>query len=146
MKSNVITLKPPSKGRVTGPLDRIIGETLKTYRVASGVSQEKLAKAVGLTFQQIQKYEQGTNRLTVARFLTLAGVLGFNPGQFVNEVFEAKTDDTEPSLMHEMRVHLTAKGAVDLIRCYSAMSNEDRILLRRLAARLAGANEDDDVD
>lgn len=57
------------------PIDRHIGSRVRARRIMLGMSQEKLAGALGLTFQQIQKYEKGINRIGASRLLQMAGVL-----------------------------------------------------------------------
>lgn len=56
-------------------IDSAIGEQVRRARVMLGWSQSKLGRAVGVSFQQIQKYESGTSKLSVSRLLLLAGVL-----------------------------------------------------------------------
>lgn len=57
------------------PIDIAIGSRLRLRRLAMGFSQETLARALGITFQQIQKYERGTNRIFASRLFHLARVL-----------------------------------------------------------------------
>lgn len=57
------------------PIDVCIGSRLRLRRLAMGFSQETLARALGITFQQIQKYERGTNRIFASRLFHLARVL-----------------------------------------------------------------------
>lgn len=61
--------------KLPSPVDRHIGNRVRTRRAMLGMSQEKLAEALGLTFQQIQKYEKGTNRIGASRLLQIAGIL-----------------------------------------------------------------------
>src|SRR5215204_3024603 len=68
-KSRTTGPKSPA-GRVTGatvkdaqPVDRHVGSRVRMRRMMVGMSQEKLGEACGITFQQIQKYEKGTNRM-----------------------------------------------------------------------------------
>ncbi|PVM93662.1 helix-turn-helix domain-containing protein [Caulobacter endophyticus] len=56
-------------------LDRHVGALLRGHRRAKGVSQEDLAAAIGLTFQQIQKYECGENRISVSKLVEMARAL-----------------------------------------------------------------------
>ncbi|MGF1630747.1 MAG: helix-turn-helix domain-containing protein [Kiloniellaceae bacterium] len=60
---------------VPDPIDVSIGSRLRLRRLAMGFSQETLARALGITFQQIQKYERGTNRVFASRLFLLARVL-----------------------------------------------------------------------
>ena len=62
------------KGHVT-PLDKLIGTQLKKARVSAGLSQDKLARAVGISFQQVQKYEKGINRISASRLLKFSLLL-----------------------------------------------------------------------
>jgi len=56
-------------------IDKHIGSRVRARRVMLGMSQEKLADAHGLTFQQVQKYEKGVNRIGASRLLHIAGIL-----------------------------------------------------------------------
>ncbi|HYF53967.1 MAG TPA: helix-turn-helix domain-containing protein [Salinarimonas sp.] len=58
------------------PVDRHVGSKVRMRRVLIGMSQEKLGEALGLTFQQVQKYEKGANRIGASRLHQLARVLG----------------------------------------------------------------------
>jgi transcriptional regulator with XRE-family HTH domain len=63
-------------------LDEEIGRRLRTRRVLIGMTQEGIAEALGITFQQVQKYEKGTNRISASRLLRIAEVLGTGVGYF----------------------------------------------------------------
>ena len=56
-------------------IDKHIGSRVRARRIMLGMSQEKLADALGLTFQQVQKYEKGVNRIGASRLLHIAGIL-----------------------------------------------------------------------
>ncbi|HEV2565972.1 MAG TPA: helix-turn-helix domain-containing protein [Microvirga sp.] len=57
-------------------VDRYIGCQIRLRRTAVGMSQEKLGESIGITFQQVQKYERGMNRVGAARLQSIAHVLG----------------------------------------------------------------------
>jgi transcriptional regulator with XRE-family HTH domain len=57
-------------------VDHHIGMRVRRRRTALGMSQEALGDALGLTFQQVQKYEKGANRIGASRLLQIAGILG----------------------------------------------------------------------
>jgi transcriptional regulator with XRE-family HTH domain len=65
--------------------DRRIGERLRASRVALGLSQEKLGEALGVTFQQVQKYEKGSNRMGAGRLQQAARVLGVPVAAFYDD-------------------------------------------------------------
>lgn len=58
------------------PIDKYVGSRVRMRRMMIGMSQERLGEALGLTFQQIQKYEKGTNRIGASRLHQIAGILG----------------------------------------------------------------------
>ncbi len=57
------------------PIDTYVGSRVRMRRLMLGMSQERLADRIGVTFQQVQKYEKGTNRIGASRLQTIAGVL-----------------------------------------------------------------------
>jgi len=56
-------------------IDRLVGRQLRARRLELGLSQQRLADAIGVTFQQIQKYEHGSNRVVASRLYDLAKIL-----------------------------------------------------------------------
>src|SRR3954465_1124880 len=64
------------KTKTANPIDAHVGSRLRTRRVELGMSQEKLGEAFGLTFQQVQKYEKGMNRMGASRLQHAADILG----------------------------------------------------------------------
>jgi transcriptional regulator with XRE-family HTH domain len=61
--------------KVPNPIDVHVGSRVRTRRLALGISQEKLGTALGITFQQVQKYEKGTNRIGASRLQHVSGIL-----------------------------------------------------------------------
>ena len=57
------------------PVDVHVGHKVKNRRLTLGMSQDELAKSCGITFQQVQKYERGTNRISVSRLTEIAAAL-----------------------------------------------------------------------
>ncbi|MDF3022953.1 MAG: hypothetical protein K0R10_314 [Alphaproteobacteria bacterium] len=57
------------------PVDVLVGQKVKNRRLTLGMSQDELAKSCGITFQQVQKYERGTNRISVSRLTEIAAAL-----------------------------------------------------------------------
>lgn len=76
------------------PVDTHVGSRLKFRRVEMGLSQEKLGESLGLTFQQIQKYEKGSNRIGASRLFEIAKVLEV-PVQFFFENLPSDSDYEE---------------------------------------------------
>lgn len=61
--------------KVPNPTDRHVGSRVRMRRMMLGMSQEKLGDALSLTFQQVQKYEKGTNRIGASRLQQISGIL-----------------------------------------------------------------------
>ena len=61
--------------KAPNPVDRYVGSRVRMRRIMLGMSQEKLGEALGLTLQQVQKYEKGTNRVGASRLQQIAEIL-----------------------------------------------------------------------
>jgi transcriptional regulator with XRE-family HTH domain len=61
--------------KAPNPIDKHVGSRVRMRRMMLGMSQEKLGDALGLTFQQVQKYEKGTNRIGASRLQQIAHIL-----------------------------------------------------------------------
>jgi transcriptional regulator with XRE-family HTH domain len=68
------------------PIDVHIGSRIRLRRTLLGMSQERLGEALGLTFQQVQKYESGVNRVSASRLFDLSRVLNVPIGFFFDDV------------------------------------------------------------
>jgi transcriptional regulator with XRE-family HTH domain len=68
-------LKPAGR-RETNDIDKFVGDRIRHFRAMTGISQQKLAESLGVTFQQLQKYERGENRIGAGRLLMVANALG----------------------------------------------------------------------
>lgn len=95
------------------PIDIYAGKRLQEARTASGLSRDKLATQIEhpITFQQIQKYECGSNRLAASKLWEFAKVLNVPPGFFFPPDNDGATyceTPDESQLLHQFR-HLTAK-------------------------------------
>jgi transcriptional regulator with XRE-family HTH domain len=70
----------------TGNRDLRIGALIRLRRTSIGMSQEKLGEILGVTFQQVQKYEKGTNRVSASRLVEIAAALDAPVGYFLDQV------------------------------------------------------------
>jgi transcriptional regulator with XRE-family HTH domain len=74
-----------SPKRGVNSVDKHVGSRLRARRLSLGMSQEKIGRAVNLTFQQIQKYEKGTNRVGASRLMQFSVILGVPPAYFFED-------------------------------------------------------------
>ncbi len=68
--------------KAPNPIDRHVGSRVRMRRILLGMSQEKLGEALELTFQQVQKYEKGTNRIGASRLQQISQILNVSPAFF----------------------------------------------------------------
>ncbi len=78
-------------------IDKIVGQHIKIRRVAEGLSQTELADKLGLTFQQVQKYEKGTNRVGAGRLFRIAEILKVPVTAFFEGSETAHRESKRPS-------------------------------------------------
>lgn len=137
--------RPPSAA--PDPIDIAIGSRLRLRRLAMGFSQETLARALGITFQQIQKYERGTNRVFASRLFHLSQVLRVPVAYF----FQGIPPKGEARPLDRGRSHQTADDQVEdllgksetlkLIQAYSGIS--DPSVRRQIYALVKTVSEQD---
>lgn len=82
-------------GKRPHPVDVAVGANLKTFRTLRRMSQGDVAKLLGLSFQQIQKYEIGTNRIAASRLFSLANVLDVSVADFFQGINSDAGSDVE---------------------------------------------------
>ncbi len=102
-----------SAARTPDEVDAEVGRRIRALRRAKGISQEVLAKGVGLTFQQVQKYERGSNRVSASKLVQIARVLGVPASHLLGEQPDGSaTPDPLMSLEPDVRALALALGRV----------------------------------
>ena len=107
------------------PVDVEVGHRIRIERLSRGLSQTALANQLGVTFQQVQKYEKGVNRVGAGRLTKIAEVLGVPVGTFFGgqEILagEGQAKDGEASPLKL----LTVSGAFRLLRAYAEIDDSN---------------------
>jgi transcriptional regulator with XRE-family HTH domain len=98
-----------------------LGNKLKLRRLALGLTQTKVAKAINVTFQQIQKYEKGTNGVSSIRLLQLANYLKV-PVNYFFEDFSDYLTNLEKSKEDHMNINYNF-----LVKIYSELNNDQKL-------------------
>ncbi len=83
------------KKKNPNPIDVHVGNRVRMRRMLIGMSQEKLGERLGLTFQQIQKYEKGANRISASRLFQMAQILGVPVQFFFEDLPQQATEEEE---------------------------------------------------
>lgn len=121
---NAVSTKRKTKGG-PDPVDKHVGQRIRARRSLLGISQERLAESVGVTFQQIQKYESGTNRVSAGRLYQLSNILQipvtYFYEQFGKEVMEyasmGMSYNTQEAFEQQKDV-MKEKETINLVRTY----------------------------
>ena len=128
------------------PIDIHVGSRVRLRRMMLGMSQEKLGEALGLTFQQIQKYEKGTNRIGASRLQHIARVLSVPVSFFFEDAPGAPVDQSagmaEPKSTHYVVDFLSSAEGLQLNKAFIRIKEPK--LRRRiidLVRALAGEEE-----
>jgi transcriptional regulator with XRE-family HTH domain len=80
------------------PVTIAIGKRIRQCRMERGLSQERLGEEVGVTFQQIQKYEKGTNRISATTLLRVSHILEIRPSQLLEPSSDSPADWFSPNI------------------------------------------------
>lgn len=97
------------------PVDRAIGGRIRTRREVARMTQAELAKHAGVTFQQVQKYERGKNRVAAARLLQIADALHTTGADLLGELEDGGPDG----------LALATPGATALLTAFRTIDNPD---------------------
>jgi transcriptional regulator with XRE-family HTH domain len=107
-------------------VDKAVGARVREIRKLRGISQSSLASALGVTFQQVQKYEKGSNRLSASMMVKTAAVLGVSVSELVGEIRQ------EAAGAIELIAVLAIPGARELLSLYCELPTEQRNAVRNL--------------
>jgi transcriptional regulator with XRE-family HTH domain len=120
------------------PIDVSLGARIRLRRRELGLSQDQLAKEIGITFQQVQKYEHGTNRVSFSRLVEIAAALSCNVIDLI-----AGLDNSKASASLSRHIaYLNEPGAGDLLEAYGSIRPPKR---RKAILNLARQLADDDM-
>lgn len=149
MKNTVIKKKGSAE-----PVDKHVGQRLRTRRSLLGLSQEKLAEKVGVTFQQVQKYERGANRISSSRLFQFSQILGVPVDYFFGEMdknidtrlpgsYALSDNDQEAFGDESTQDIMQSKETIKLVRAYYNITDKSaRQDILKLMKTLARSNEE----
>ena len=131
--------------KAPNPIDRYVGSRVRMRRMMLGMSQEKLGNALGLTFQQVQKYEKGTNRIGASRLQQISHILQVPVSFFFDGAPDVAAKPAElaeaPSPMYVADFLATSDGLA-LTRAFMRIQDSKlRRKLVELVEQMAGAEK-----
>jgi len=131
------TTAKPTKRKDTGranSLDAHVGGRVRLRRTLLGMSQEKLADALGITFQQVQKYERGVNRVGASRLYDLSKILDVPVGFFFDGMIAANKGSKKakpqlrvasPKEEYVIEDQFRDRETLELVRAFKSIKNPD---------------------
>jgi transcriptional regulator with XRE-family HTH domain len=105
------------------PVDVEVGHRIRIQRLQSGLSQTSLAEHLGVTFQQVRKYEKGVNRVGAGRLTKIANVLGIPVSAFFGADDATTIARSERGTASSPLKLLTVPGALRLLRAYGQLND-----------------------
>lgn len=127
-------MKPSSDSSSARAVDVHVGLKLRALRRELGLTQSALSSAIGVSCQQLQKYESADNRISIGALTLAAKALGVTPGYFtIDAPGVTEPGDNSPEAT---RILATVGGSLDILRYFSDMAPSDRLIMLRLGATL----------
>jgi transcriptional regulator with XRE-family HTH domain len=114
------------------PVDVVVGENIRTARLSAGLSQTELGNACDITFQQIQKYEKGANRVGGSRLMQIAEALKIPAATLLPT---SQKHAVTPK--HRAPAILQDRIGMDIVKAWDKLSAEHRIVIRDLIDAIA---------
>lgn len=105
------------------PIDVHVGQRIRTRRILLRMSQDQLGKAIGLTFQQIQKYERGSNRIGCSRLYDISCVLDVPVSFFFDDMSEEITTQSPRSVKDDTEFTYETQASGSLTRMTAELSH-----------------------
>ncbi|MFO0202840.1 MAG: helix-turn-helix domain-containing protein [Alphaproteobacteria bacterium] len=128
--------------RAANAIDRKIGQRVRTRRLEIGMSQERLAELLGVTFQQVQKYEKGVNRIAASRLYDIAASLDMPAARFFENLSGGRIGVAEDRQEFVEDVMATPEGA-QLMSLFSSIKS---LKVRRRVVELVKALTDESTE
>lgn len=125
------------------PIDKNVGQRLRKRRIELGMSQQALGEILGLSFQQVQKYESGANRIAASRLFNICQILEVEVGYF----FEGLGDEHSPDELSDDQENrlMTGREALELLRSYVTIKDSEvRRAVRSFLSSVAKSQANDD--
>lgn len=124
--------------KIARPVDSHVGAKVRLRRLELGMTQENLADAIGLTFQQVQKYEKGVNRIGSSRMMQIASALNVSPEYFFEGAPTAQrlSAKSQNSMAH-ITEFIASKDGAALIKAFLKLPKDVQHSLVSFVTKIA---------
>jgi transcriptional regulator with XRE-family HTH domain len=123
-------MSPRAVSAEPDPVDLHVGQKIRARRRELNLSQASIAASCKVSFQQVQKYENGANRVSAAMLVKLAHALNTNPGWFVDDAPGAPGAPKTDKLREGFRLLAITPGAVELLQDFAAIPEQAQNVVR----------------
>ena len=141
-----------SENKLPSGIDRVVGQRIRWRRRELKLSQEQLAELLNLTFQQVQKYEKGVNRVSAGRLFEIASVMGVSVNYFYDGAEDQLQDDrqrfAEGGSGEQPRAPVLDAETLDLIAAFQKIEDDSlrKSLLNTVRAAASAFEPKQDED
>lgn len=128
--------------KTPNPIDVEVGSKIRLRRALLRITQQELAAQLGVTFQQVQKYEKGTNRVSASRLQQIATIFRVPPSYFFGEVVDGGTPEPVGDAVDELSMFISSREGHELNVAFARLSPR----LRRNIVKLVGTLANNELD
>lgn len=127
-------MSEPNQEITASAIDRLVGDRIRQRRILMGLTQDQLGAALGISYQQVQKYETGANRVSAGRLYLIAQRLEISPGWFFDPVTNGlgDTDLTENN---------SSRLLIEFVRHFNQVDDKFRGILLNLVRALSDQSD-----
>lgn len=128
-------------GSRLNPIDQHVGKCMRARRAALRMSQTDLGKEIGVTFQQVQKYEMGINRVAASRLQRLADALGVSVEFFFEDAAASQRHEASSSQLKFVHNFISSDEGIALVRAFARLDTETKRCIVHLVEEIARYEE-----
>ena len=130
----MVSMPQPNKGTTDqtdvqkNPIDVKLGQQIRKLRILRGYSQDAIAKKIGITFQQLQKYERGINRVCISRLVDICNFFSIRPSYFISTLEDLNkssslNEDEEDFFYEASDNNINNKELLTVVRYFKTISS-----------------------
>lgn len=127
-------MSEPNQEITASAIDRLVGDRIRQRRILMGLTQDQLGAALGISYQQVQKYETGANRVSAGRLYLIAQRLEISPGWFFDPVTNGLGDA-------DLTENNSSRLLIEFVRHFNQVDDRFRGILLNLVRALSDKSD-----